>query len=756
MSPGVAESWKFGGPLAGLAPEVAWAELAGVAAVGLLLVWLSYRQLRHLGVFKRFVLVALRTTLLAVLLVCLANPVRVERIRAVPPPPPAIAAPEAAKPRHLAVIVDRSDSMTRKDNRGRSRLDAALETWRRLQPVAEKTFPSVHYFSVAKDLRPATALAEAAGQQGGTGETQLYRSLAEMLKAYPAGQAPDGVVVLTDGLDTSSTAPGELEAAALSAKVPIYFVAGSNRSRMSPFLRVREWHSPGVVKPQTEFVLDATFEAFSLSDRSVPISLWLGAQRVTVATLKLTRGSNVVPWRFATRSGDPGLLTYTFRLGEAATDPIAARSVVRAVRSATHVLVYQSVLDWSESFLVNALRDDPDFQYVTLVDASSGLRIATSTGWGGQLVGGLPKKAEAYKRFDCVVLLHLYPQKLDADQQRALVDYVKGGGGVVFVSPDGAAMSQLAGSVLADVLPVVISPAEAATQQIGGNALADFELTRAGRASPIFANADSAVPLTPQFFEYTPFRTAKPGAEILAVRTPAISPEGAPFILLATQTFGRGRATLLTTDGLWRWKMSQPSTSQAYETFWQQLILAAASHSEPDVLRFVRSVQGAVGRTNLLGLAGAEAAQLPIVHAKAPSGRSSELVVKVTGDPDAPWSVAWAPDEPGVWELVAQLPNAFPAFLYPTAVAEATGEAASTPPALESLREIAAATGGALLTREPPEAWLPESARKKVEKPLEAVVKDQEHLRWNEWPMLIAALAIFGLELLLRRLWKLV
>ena len=78
----------------------------------------------------------------------------------------------------------------------------------------------------------------------------------------------------------------------------------------------------------------------------------------------------------------------------------------------------------------------------------------------------------------------------------------------------------------------------------------------------------------PQFAANAKVRAVKPGAETLAV-----SGVGTPEVLLARQQFGNGFAAALTTDLLWRWKLSLPSSSHAVEKFWQQLLLSLAPAS---------------------------------------------------------------------------------------------------------------------------------------------------------------------------------
>src|SRR4051812_13724112 len=194
-------TWVFGGPLANVPTETAWAILAVAAGFSAVFAWISYRSsVARLGLGPSLVLMLLRSGLLAALLFCLANPVRVERETLNPPERPTETPPP---PPRLAIVVDRSDSMTLADNRGRSRLDDALSNWRRLEKSAQAYFGETHYFSFAEDLRPAANFEEALARTGRTGETKLYQSVAELLKT-PVETRPQAIVVLTDGLDTSN------------------------------------------------------------------------------------------------------------------------------------------------------------------------------------------------------------------------------------------------------------------------------------------------------------------------------------------------------------------------------------------------------------------------------------------------------------------------------------------------------------------------------------------------------------------------
>ena len=111
-------------------------------AVGgaIFIAWSYRRTLRALPPAARIPLTMLRAAITLLVLLCLANPVRVER-----------RPPEPSARDTLAVVVDRSDSMTAADHRGVTRLAAATQLWKQHEAQADKAFPRTVYrhFAVA-------------------------------------------------------------------------------------------------------------------------------------------------------------------------------------------------------------------------------------------------------------------------------------------------------------------------------------------------------------------------------------------------------------------------------------------------------------------------------------------------------------------------------------------------------------------------------------------------------------------------------
>ncbi len=136
--------WEFGGWLHGVHPAVAWSILGLIALTGLALIAFSYqRTLRKLPARARWGLTALRTALLAGILLCLANPVRVDKNT-----------DDKNPSRKLAVLVDRSASMDAMDNRKETRLGNALSTCGNMPQRRKRDLTSSSISDSAKIRKP--------------------------------------------------------------------------------------------------------------------------------------------------------------------------------------------------------------------------------------------------------------------------------------------------------------------------------------------------------------------------------------------------------------------------------------------------------------------------------------------------------------------------------------------------------------------------------------------------------------------------
>lgn len=752
--------WQFGGCLRGVSPVTAWSIVAASALIGLLLViWLYRRTLRQLSPVARNILTAFRVAIVLLLLLCLANPTRVEK-----------SAPALPAKKSLAVIVDRSTSMSIPDYRRSTRLASALHIWKQHEAEAAAEFSDIKYYRFATQLASAETMDAIEAAKPGP-ETHLYAALRQVLDFNPGA-----VVCLTDGLDTTGSVKDELAKEARQKNVPLYFVAGVNwlqPTRAAAALNIHEIKVPATVLRQSQFSASAVFEVSSPQDSQLPVELWSGNTKLAAANLPFRTGQNMLPWSVSVMAKGLGTMPLEFRAGN--NPPQSATCSVEVTdHRLVNVLYYQGALQWGYRFLRSSLASDPGFQMTSILNPALNLKLSIDAADQPMMLD-LPDNASELKRFQIVVLAHVFANRLTARQQAALMEYTRDGGAVLFIAPDTQATEGFIGTALEQMLPVVFAPALASEQMPAG--ANSFQLLTTGMGVP-YANASSAAVVRTQtlpdlkpfalpenatrsavsaLFEKTdanlPYytqnarvRTVKPGAEVITVNRPVDGSE--PQVLLARQQFGDGTSVAMMTDLLWRWKMSLPSESHAFEKFWQQLLLSLAPGNAGG-LRLVKLTKSPVTNQPVVvqitsGVAGAK----PYVEAVSPAHVQQPLALQPVTNDEGGWTVTFTPNATGIWEVQAVNADKKSARLtFPVLEKMQSTELLNLQPDMDGMRQLAETTGGAMIEDSP--VFTQHDAV--------ASTSDLQRVRplWNSSWLLGGLLGLYGTELILRRRFKL-
>jgi hypothetical protein len=245
----------------------------------------------------------------------------------------------------------------------------------------------------------------------------------------------------------------------------------------------------------------------------------------------------------------------------------------------------------------------------------------------------------------------------------------------------------------------------------------------------------------PRFAANAKVRLVKLGAETLA-----LSGAGVTEVLLARQRFGAGFAAALTTDLLWRWKLSLPSTSHVVEKFWQQLLLSLAPASGEGLCVVKLTPSPAVNSPVLFS---ANTEKAPVFEAMSPRGALQRLSTSDAATTNGPaWQASFTPTIAGRWEVRATDASGRQARLvFPVGGKPVSAELLNLPADLAGMKQLAESTGGALVEdvadfRPPPES----SAKPPV--------KTSEPL-WNSNLLFVLMVGVYATELIARRRWKL-
>jgi hypothetical protein len=749
--------WQFGGWLRALPAVAAWSALAAVAVIGLWLVVRSYRRTSgNLSPGVRSFLVVLRSLMVLLLLLCLANPTRVNRSR-----------PESSR-RELAVLVDRSASMDLPDHRGATRLAEAVRLWKQHEAEAVQVFSGIKYFRFANGVEPVSNFEAAVKSSPPGEETHLYSALRETLKGDPAA-----IVCLTDGLDTSSDKMADTINSATERNVPLFFVVGSNRTRPAgESMSIREVKIPARVLRQSRFTATALVEIFSPVAREVSMELWSGDTKLATTNQPVRVGMNLVSWPVEVPAGEPAVMPLEFHLGSGAQQQIAGHTTRVVANTTVNLLYYQGALQWGYRFLRGALESDPSFHVTAILNPALGVQLGAGIE-GQSTLTDLPEDARELKRFQIVVLANAFADLLTPKQQQALLEYARDGGGVLFISPNNEATRRFSGTPLEQLLPVVFEPPGAAGSDEAGARFQETMLALGGAASgdeiafsnnamagqtlpelvpfkaatgAAAARLFSATADVPHFSTYARVRAVKPGAEVLAVHPTERSPaDNSPRVLVARQQFGDGFTAAMNTDLLWRWKLSLASTNHSPEIFWQQFFLSLAQPIQTPGVEITRRTESPqFNRPVTLRVTGT-AESVPTLVVRSPQGKPQRLTLApVESEGAGAWEASFIPDAEGCWEAKSDTTDGDAAKLSIPVVAQArTMEMMNLPPDVDGLRQLAEATGGALI-----EPDRPAFNQFVLERPGEIL---RTRPLWNNGWVVALLLGVYVVELLVRR-----
>ncbi|HZZ56397.1 MAG TPA: hypothetical protein VFE31_01105 [Opitutaceae bacterium] len=722
--------WFGEGWLAGRSAAAGAEILAIVWLVGLVAIWLSYRfGVSRLSRPRRTILAGLRAILLTGVLLLLAAPARIERSFSHPP-----------QPRPLAVLVDRSASMTTADNRGQRRIDDAFAQWNDWMRANARKFGPASDFAFAGAVAPVATVADVPLLP--TLHTRLFDSLQWVL-AHGPPQGWGGVVALTDGLDTET--PDMAEAArettqkAVNAGTPLFFAVGHNRALGRPFLHLREFNAPAAVSPHSVVHLSAVFESYQRDDTAVPLHVAINGVPQPPTVLHLEAGRHLATWALDYPAVHPGRLRFDLRAGSE-----AGRAQVAVNAAEPHRVLYLAgEFNWGYTRLAESLRRGGEYS-MTPVFRFPLRGVALPPG----AVAPFCLTENSLSPFGVVILENAAADRLNSAEQAALDEWTERGGVLLFWISQPSALAKLAGTDLEKLLPVTLLKGGEAPAADFIPGLLPMQWASPAVAADLFGkDSDALADATPRIAHNLTTGPAKPAAVVLA-RTPGRGGKSGA-ILLAAQPYGEGRTALLTSDGLWRWALAQPSGSHGAEVFWQKLFSWLTREQAAKEYFDHPPAEAAVGQRILLRVRGAKGGALHVVarlgsrHIELP-----EQPLQAGDTANGARLYAWEPPDPGLWRIEAGSGQGspIPIWIDAEAVTPDRGELSGAAPDEDLLQQLAAGTGGDVIGQGEP-AW--------AEPPAPHLLSVERMPLWHRWWVLALLVAVYGFDLALRRRWKL-
>lgn len=551
-----------------LAPTTGSYVAAAVVAAIVLLTILMYRSTRARSELRhRLVLTVLRLAVLSLVLFCLFRPVLVVK---------------AAIPQQnfLGVLIDDSRSMQIADVNGQPRSAFVKQNLVGPDAPALKALSSRFVLRSFKFSAAAQRLASADDLTFGGAQTKLGAAL-DGARQELAGLPLAGLVVVTDGADTTDAELSEALLAMKAADVPV-FTVGLGRETLTKDVQIDRVSTPTTALKGTSLMVDALVTQTGYAGETVTLDVEDEGRIVGSQEFKLPIDGEPAAVRVRFTASDPGPRVFRFRIaprvGELVTQNNQRDALVDVYDRTEKILYFEGEPRPEQKFVHRAVDDDKNLQVVTLVRTADNKYYRLVLDNAEQLAGGFPKTRDELFGYRGLILGSIEAGAFTGDQLRMIAEFVERRGGGLLMLGGGRSFSEggYAGTPVADALPVVL---DRVTRSPDAWQVARLKIrpTRAGEGHALSQiAATEAASLNrwndlPALISANTIKAVKPGATVLLTGT---DERRTTQPVLAFQRYGRGKALAFTVLDSWRWQMhaSMPLEDMTHENIWRQLL----------------------------------------------------------------------------------------------------------------------------------------------------------------------------------------
>ena len=620
-----------------------------VAAAVAVLALLTYRGVSATDRPRdRVILVGLRLAALAVLVFCLFRPALILK---------------AAVPQQnfLGVLIDDSRSMSIADLDGQTRSTFIQQQLAgpnaRLLDALSRRFV-VRFFSFASS---SDRVASAADLKFGGTATRLGQAL-DRARDELSGLPLAGLVMVSDGADTSDAAIDETLASLKARSIPV-FTVGVGQERFAHDVQVTRVETPRSVLKGTALVVDVVLSQTGYGGQTLPLSVEDDGRIVSTQEVTLPPDGESATVKVRFTANEAGARTFRFKVptqtGEQVTQNNARDALIQVNDRAEKVLYYEGEPRFEYKFLRAGVEGDKNLQVVSLARTAENKYYRQSVTTPDELIGGFPKTREELFAYRGLILGSVEAASFTPEQLRMIADFVnkRGGGLLMLGGRRSFAEGGWAGTPVGDVLPVIIENANAKYFSE-----VQAKPTRAGATFPVtqIAGDEKASGAKwndlPAVTTVNAIRLAKPGATVLLT---GVDNRKQDQIVLAYQRYGRGKAIALPIQDSWLWKMDArvPVTDTTHAMFWRRLIrwLVDGVPEQVNVSTTADRVEPGEAVTltaEVLDSAYVEVNDSRVVaRVTSPSGRTTELPVEWTVTRDGDYKATFTPEEAGIYDV---------------------------------------------------------------------------------------------------------
>ena len=551
-----------------LAPTTGSYIAAAVVVAAVALTILTYRRTRDGGnVRHRVALTGIRLAILLLVLFCLFRPVLVVK---------------AAVPQQnfLGVLVDDSRSMQIADVNGQPR--SAFVGQHFVGPDADvlKTLSTRFVLRPFRFSSNAQRLGAPSELSYGGAQTKIGAAL-DGARQELAGLPLAGLIVVSDGADTTDAELSDALLAMKAADVPV-FTVGLGHESLTKDVQIDRVSTPAAALKGTSLMVDALVTQTGYAGETVTLDVEDEGRIVGSQELKLPIDGEPAAVRVRFTASNPGPRVFRFRIapraGELVTQNNQREALVDVYDRTEKILYFEGEPRPELKFLHRAVDDDKNLQVVTLLRTADNKFYRLLLDTPDQLAAGFPKTREELFSYSGIILGSIEAGAFTGDQLRMIAEFVERRGGGLLMLGGARSFSEggYAGTPVADALPVVVERVARALDNWPISRL-KVRPTRAGEGHALAQiAATEAASLNrwnelPTLISINAIKAVKPGATVLLTGTD--EKKGTQPVLVF-QRYGRGKAIAFNVLDSWRWQMhaSIPLEDMTHENLWRQML----------------------------------------------------------------------------------------------------------------------------------------------------------------------------------------
>ena len=540
-----------------------------LVAVAVIVTVLTYRAARGRNSTTRhkFVLATLRIVTLTLLLFCLFRPVLV--IKAA-----------VSQQNFLGVLVDDSRSMQIADWGGKTRGEFIKQEFGSKESQVVKALSERFVVRTFRFSSTANRVTSPTDLTFGGSQTRLGTAL-DGARQELAGLPVAGLVLVTDGADTTDSSLADALLGLKAASLPV-FTVGIGQDRLPKDIQVSRINVPRTALKGTALLVDAVITQTGYAGETVTLDVEDEGRIVGSQEVKLPADGEPAAVRVRFTAADPGSRRIRFRIaprpGELVNQNNAREALIDVRDRREKILYFEGEPRFEDQFIRRAVAEDPNLQIVGLQRTADNKFYRQELDDPEQLVAGFPRSREELFSYRGLILGSVEAGAFTGDQLRMISEFVERRGGGLLVVGGARSFSEgsWAGTPVAEALPVVLQR-QAKAADVPPVARLKVHPTRAGTAHAVTqlgaTEQDSSTKWNsmPGVTSVNTLTTVKPGATVLLSGTDERRREQ---VVLAYQRYGRGKALAFPIQDSWLWQMhvSMSLEDMTHENYWRQLL----------------------------------------------------------------------------------------------------------------------------------------------------------------------------------------